>query len=73
MNTRIALVLCALLVSSVTGCAALSLFGETHTHTHHHHHDCSDAELQKRLGRIESRLSIQHAEALKPTPMQELR
>ena len=26
--------LCALLVS---GCASLSLFGQTHTHTHHHY------------------------------------
>lgn len=56
MKSRMALSLCALLASFSTGCAALSLFGETHTHTHHHHHDCNDAELQKRLERIERQL-----------------
>ena len=58
MTTRLALLLGVLLLAASSGCAALSLFGESHTHTHHHHHDCSDEEVMKRLDRMESRLQI---------------
>ncbi len=57
MKAWITIVLCALLAPFTTGCAALSLFSETHTHTHHHN-DCSDFKFQERLGRIESHIGI---------------
>lgn len=37
-----------------SGCAALSLFGQTHTHTHHHN-ECEDKlnEIEQRLNSLE--------------------
>lgn len=36
-------------VLALPGCAALSLFGQTHSHTHHHYHNCSGEEIEKRV------------------------
>lgn len=47
---------CAFSLFAFSGCAALSLFSDTHKHTHHH--DCGDEELSNRLTTVEQRLGI---------------
>ncbi|MAG93954.1 MAG: hypothetical protein CMJ48_09420 [Planctomycetaceae bacterium] len=37
----------------LSGCASLSLFGETHTH----HHTCDDPEGKQRIETLEARIS----------------
>lgn len=38
-----------------SGCAALSLFDQTHTH--HHHYDCDSSDVANRLESLERRFA----------------
>ena len=44
-------------LSTFGGCAALSLFGQTHTHHHHHNYDCDSSDVATRLESLERRLA----------------
>lgn len=47
---------CGIVVTMMfPGCAALSLFGQTHNHTHHHYHNCTDSEIRERLSKLEAK------------------
>jgi len=58
-NWTVALLVLSL-IGSGSGCAALSLFGQTHTHTHKYECDKSHkriGELERRIEDLESRLT----------------
>ena len=59
------LMLCAVILAAGSGCAALSLFSQSHEHTHqHHYNECDQGAVNQRLAEIERHLGM-HA---KPSP-----
>ena len=64
MKSSALLLVWGLFCCSSIGCAALSLFDETHTHNHQHHYDCQTEEMLSRLNSLEQRVGMME------TPMQ---